>query len=228
LHLPCLCESSFVDFSFSHPTPTPNSKTSLPNAPDAHPFRTAPLAKIPVKLPLFGLVKLPLCGLLTSAYTLLRGFPPPTPAKTFSDPPLSTLETGSLHLEDSLLLMMFLFGHSVEIRRCSFQRHADDSHLPKVRFVLVERSHYPRVSHCSRPSPIPCNVSGVLRGRIPITVPSTRRRVFTERLRSSSGHGGGWRTGVDFQNTGFLPHSVQRLSFPWGRPSHDINLGMLI
>ncbi len=29
-------------------------------------------------------------------------------------------------------MMMFLFGHAVEIRRCSFQRHADDSHLPKA------------------------------------------------------------------------------------------------
>jgi hypothetical protein len=150
LHLPCLCESSFVAFSFSHPTPTPNSKTSRPNAPDAHPFRTAPLAKTHVKLTLFGLVKLPLFGLLPSVYTFLRGFPPPTSAKTFSAPPLSTpepSEPGPLHLEDSLLLMMFLFGHAVEIRRCSFQRHADDSHLPKGRFVLVERSHYPRVSH---------------------------------------------------------------------------------
>jgi hypothetical protein len=124
LHLPCLCESSFVAFSFSHPTPPPNSKTSRPNAPYAHPFRAAPLAKTPVKIPPFGL--------LASAYTLLRGFPPPTPAKTFSAPPLSTPEPGPLHLEDSLLLMMFLFGHAVEIRKCSFQRHADDSHLPKA------------------------------------------------------------------------------------------------
>jgi hypothetical protein len=131
------------------------------------------LVKTPVKLPLFGLVKLPLFGLLTSAYTLLRGFPPPTPAKTFSVAPLSTPESGPLHLEDSPLSMMFLFGHVVEIRRCSFQRHADDSHLPKDRFVLVERSHFPRVSHSSRPSPIPCNVAGVSRGRIPITVYST-------------------------------------------------------
>jgi hypothetical protein len=55
------------------------------------------LAKTPVKLPLFGLVKLPLFGLLASAYTLLRGFPPPTPANgqkflthqfTFLDPPI--------------------------------------------------------------------------------------------------------------------------------------------
>ncbi len=107
------------------------------------------LAKTPVKLPLFGLVKLPL---LASAYTLLRGFPPPTPAKTFSVPPLSTPEPGSLHLEDSPFSMIY---------------------LPKDRFVLVERSHFPRVSHCSRPSPIPCNVAGVSRGRIPITVHST-------------------------------------------------------
>jgi hypothetical protein len=131
------------------------------------------LSTTPVKLPLFGLVKLPLFGLLASTYTLLRGFPPPTPAKTFSVPPLSTPESGPLHLEDSPLSMMFLFGHTVEIRRCGFQRHVDDSHLPKSRFVLVERSHFPRVSHCSRPSPIPCNVAGVSRGRIPITVPST-------------------------------------------------------
>ncbi len=41
------------------------------------------------------------------------------------------------------------------------------------RFVLVERSHFPRVSPWSRPSPIPCNVTGVSRGRIPITVHST-------------------------------------------------------
>jgi hypothetical protein len=69
---------------------------------------------------------------LYSRSPLLRGFPPPTPAKTFSAPPLSTPDPGPLHLEDSLLLMMFLFGHAVEIRRCSFQRHADDSHLPKA------------------------------------------------------------------------------------------------
>ena len=112
LHLPCLCESSFVAFSFSHPTPTPNSKTSRPNAPDAHPFRTAPLAKthvkltvfglvkLPllglVKLPLFRLVKLPLFGLLASAYTLLHGFLSPTPARTST---LSSPEPGQLHLE---------------------------------------------------------------------------------------------------------------------------------
>jgi hypothetical protein len=38
-----------------------------------------------------------------------------------------------------------------------------------------------------------------------------------KRLRSSSGHGGGWRTGVDFHHTGSFPHSVYRLSCPWGR-----------
>ncbi len=56
LHLPCLCESSFVTFSFSQP----NTQLQL---------QELPLFRL-VKLPLFGLVKLPLFGLLTSDYTL--------------------------------------------------------------------------------------------------------------------------------------------------------------
>jgi hypothetical protein len=59
-HLPCLCESSFVVFSFSHP----NTQLQLQ------------------QLPLFGLVKLPLFGFLASAYTLLPGFLLPTPDRT--------------------------------------------------------------------------------------------------------------------------------------------------
>jgi hypothetical protein len=38
-----------------------------------------------------------------------------------------------------------------------------------------------------------------------------------KRLRSSSGHGGDWRTGVDFQRAGSFTHSALRLSCPWGR-----------
>ena len=67
LHLPCLCESSFVAFSFSHP----NTQLQLQQLP------LFGLVKLPlfglVKLPLFGLVKLPLFGLLTLTYTLLHG-----------------------------------------------------------------------------------------------------------------------------------------------------------
>jgi hypothetical protein len=82
--------------------------------------------------------------------------PSPSPSAT---PTPSKPEPGHLHLVDSLLLMMFLLGHAVDIRRCSFLRHADDSHLPKGRFVLVGRSHsFPLVGRSlSRPSPIPCN-----------------------------------------------------------------------
>jgi hypothetical protein len=39
----------------------------------------------------------------------------------------------------------------------------------------------------------------------------------TKRLRSSSGHGVGWRTGVDFQDAGSFTHNVKFLSCPWGR-----------
>jgi hypothetical protein len=131
--------------------------------------------------------------------------------------------------------------------KCTFQRYTDDSHLPKGRFVLVGRFHSFPLVGCSptRPSPIPCNVSGVSRGRIPITVSSTclhrgelnrttflwsdcSQSVFDSageslyasdptRLTSSSGHGGDWRTGVDFQHTGSFTHSVKHLSCPWGR-----------
>ncbi len=38
-----------------------------------------------------------------------------------------------------------------------------------------------------------------------------------KRLRSSSGHGVGWRTGVDFQHAGSFTHSAKFLSCPWGR-----------
>jgi hypothetical protein len=38
-----------------------------------------------------------------------------------------------------------------------------------------------------------------------------------KRLRSSSGHGGGWKTGVDFQHAGSFTHSATRLSCPCGR-----------
>ena len=38
-----------------------------------------------------------------------------------------------------------------------------------------------------------------------------------KRLRSSSGHGGGWRTGVDFQHAESFTHSSKILSCPWGR-----------
>jgi hypothetical protein len=138
-------------------------------------------------------------------YALLRDFPPPPPVKSFSVPPLSTPESGSLHPEDSLLLMMFLLGHAVEIRRCRFQRNADNSHLP------------PKADSCwSRdPTPPGCLTSPrrVFTGELNrstfcgLTVfirCSTRREESlyvseTKRLRSSSGHGGGWRTGVDFQ-----------------------------
>ena len=110
-----------------------------------------------------------------------------------------------------------------------------------------------------RSSPHPCNVAGVSRGRIPITVHlmrlhefgplwtrSTRDHVVMyefiqnprvlvthrcckfgvrsgvvslyvsdpKRLRSSSGHGVGWRTGVDFQHTGSFTHSAKFLSYP--------------
>jgi hypothetical protein len=39
----------------------------------------------------------------------------------------------------------------------------------------------------------------------------------SKRLRSSSGHGGGWRTGVDFQDAGSFTHSATSLSCPCGR-----------
>ena len=107
----------------------------------------------------------------------------------------------------------------------------------------IPQSPTRRVS-LSRPSPIPCNVAGVSRGRIPITVPSTGLHGWTyadyflwsgsfhsafdsvgeslyvsepKRLRSSSGHGGDWRTGVDFQRDGSFTHHSRRLSCPWGR-----------
>jgi hypothetical protein len=84
LQLPCLCESSFVSFSFSHP----NTQLQLQQLPlfGLVKLPLFGLVKLPlfglVKLPLLGLVKLPLFGLLTSAYTLLHGFLSPTPART--------------------------------------------------------------------------------------------------------------------------------------------------
>ncbi len=39
----------------------------------------------------------------------------------------------------------------------------------------------------------------------------------TTRLRSSSGHGVEWRTGVDVQHAGSFTHSTKILSFPWRR-----------
>jgi hypothetical protein len=120
-------------------------------------------------------VTLTLFGFLTSACTLLCGSLSSPPPKTLTTPPPSTPGTWKLHLEVSLLLMMFLFGHVVEIRRCRFQRYTYDSYLPKDRFVLVGRSHSFPLVGCfpSRPSPIPCNVTGVSQGSIPITVTST-------------------------------------------------------
>jgi hypothetical protein len=117
----------------------------------------------------------------SSSLPLLGHDVPPSRALSLTSPspsdppPFSTPDPAQLHLEVSILLMMFLFGHTVEIRRCTFQRHTDDSHLPKDRFVLVEGSHsFPLVGRSlSRPPPIPCNVTGVSRGRIPITVSST-------------------------------------------------------
>jgi hypothetical protein len=40
----------------------------------------------------------------------------------------------------------------------------------------------------------------------------TKTKEFTP-----SGHGVGWRTGVDFQDAGSFTHSVKFLSCPWGR-----------
>ena len=37
------------------------------------------------------------------------------------------------------------------------------------------------------------------------------------RLRSSSGHGVDWRTGLDVQRAGSFTHSAKLLSCPWGR-----------
>jgi hypothetical protein len=80
LHLPCLCESSFVAFSFSQP----NTQLQLQQLPlfGLVKLPLLGLVKLPllglVKLPLFWLVKLPLFGLLESTYTLLHGFLSPT------------------------------------------------------------------------------------------------------------------------------------------------------
>ncbi len=163
----------------------------------------------PVTLPLFGFVTLSLFRLLQSTYVLLRDFPPPPPVKSFSVPPLSTPESGPLHPEDSLLLMMFLFGHAIEIRRCSFQRNTDDSHLP------------PKADSCWSRDPTP---PGCLTDPRRVFTGELNRATFcgltvleTKRLRSSSGHGGGWRTGVDFQCAGSFTHRPTRLSCPWGR-----------
>ena len=83
------------------------------------------------KLPLFGFLKLPpFLGFWNQPILSFAVFYRPLPPRL---PPLSTPEPGPLHLEDFLLLMMFFFGHAVEIRRCRFQRHTDDFHLPKDR-----------------------------------------------------------------------------------------------
>ena len=48
----------------------------------------------------------------------------------------------------------------------------------------------------------------------------------TKRLRSSSGHGVDWRTGVNFQHPGSFTHNVKFLSCPWISLSFHFGLEM--
>jgi hypothetical protein len=172
LYLPCLCVSCFVSFCPCSDHAFPLSLQE-PHRPSRQTTRDA-LPSRDHTLPLLGHAPAhsPFSDTFDSPPSRARSLTSPPPS---DPPPSSTPEPGHLHLEVSLLLMMFHFGHTVEIRRCSFQRHADDSHLPKGRFVLVGRSNsFPLVGRSlSRPSPRPCNVARVSRGRMPVPVSPT-------------------------------------------------------